>query len=393
MCQDTKIFAGANEPRSSTMRCMCFGLIVMATASLGNNPVEGFSVGDIRAYSTMKPSFASQRVKAAKINSEHTLQLRMRRNEEDSKCSESYDRQRTPGRKRALLRKYGKAIALSTTLVYGPIASVPSARRTLGSAHAASTMSAPAPTDDSAYNFKDFKDIKGKLSLAPGANVHQYEEVLAKVEVEGEKALEDIKYGDKEAALTIGEGGETESSSSSDEGEVTGRRTKRAERKAQKKKQKKSEVSEWESDEFGFGDEEDEDFDSGVLSLGGSTTSSGKTGPSKSKGGDSGGGGGGDVMITDKMAYNNYKPSVSKEEQIKLIKKGAFLSIFPVFVITTIRGRIRAWKEKKWVKQGLAIVEEERQKYLEEKKKQREGKKDDDDDDDDDDSERKQSSQ
>merc|ERR1712029_1294060 len=94
---------------------------------------------------------------------------------------------------------------------------------------------------------------------------------------------------------------------------------------------------------------------------------------------------GSDVMLTDKMAYNNYQEARSKADQINVIKKGAFYSIFPVFVITTIRGQIKAWKERRWVKQGLAIVEGERQKYLEEKKKKRDRDKDDGDDVDDDD--------
>ena len=147
--------------------------------------------------------------------------------------------------------------ALSTTLLYGPMATMPSARRVLGAtAHAASSTAAPA--SGGAYNFQDFKDIKGKLSLAPGANVGEYEEILAKVEVEGEKALEDRKYGEK-AALTIGDSGEEGGdAASSSESEKKGRRATRAERKAQKKAQKKkSQVSEWESDEFGFGEDDD----------------------------------------------------------------------------------------------------------------------------------------
>ena len=128
--------------------------------------------------------------------------MRAASNDEDGNYNDhtSHDKQRISGRKRALLRKYGKAIALSTTLLYGPMV--------FGStAHAASTTAAaPNPTD--AWKFKDFKDIKMKLSLAPGANVGEYEEILAKVEVEGEAAFDDEKYGKKEAALTIGDPGE-----------------------------------------------------------------------------------------------------------------------------------------------------------------------------------------
>ena len=109
-----------------------------------------------------------------------------------------------------------------------------------------------------------------------------------------------------------------------------------------------------------------------------SSKGGGKTSPSKKSksGGESGGSGG--VVLTDKMAYNNYKAPMSKEEQTKAIKKIAFYSIFPVFVITTIRGQIKAWKERRWVKKGLALRDEEYKQYLEEKKKKKDGKGDDD---------------
>mmetsp|Transcript_37309 Transcript_37309/g.63499 ORF Transcript_37309/g.63499 Transcript_37309/m.63499 type:complete len:381 (+) Transcript_37309:187-1329(+) len=370
MCQSTK----------------SFGLVLLATISLQSNHATAFSVGHASINAGISTSFASHRIQSTE-SKRCILQMSASDNsDEDSNCNEPHaNPRRVSGRKRALLRKYGKAVALSTTLLYGPMASIPSARRAMGStAHAASTTAA-APADGSAYNFKDFKDIKGKLSLAPGANVEKYEEVLAKVEVEGEAALEDLKSSSKEAALTIGDSGEETETASDSESEVSG--SKRAKR-AQRKKQKKSaQVSEWESDEFGFGEDDDEDYDSNVLSLGGSSKSSSgnKLGPSKkaSKSGDGGGDGSGDVIVMEKMAYNNYKPGLTQEEKIKVIKKGAFYSIFPVFIITTVRGQIKAWKERKWVKKGLAIVEEERQKYLEEKKKKKEGKKDDDDDDDD----------
>jgi len=135
--------------------------------------------------------------------------------EDDSNCNEYQQQQsnnnkpqKVTGRKRAIVRKYGKAIAISTTLLYGPMACLPSTRRiTSTTAHAAASTTATATTDS--YNFKDFKDMKGKLSLAPGANVQVYEEVLAKVEVEGEEALKDSKYGEK-TTLSIGESGEDE---------------------------------------------------------------------------------------------------------------------------------------------------------------------------------------
>lgn len=365
--------------RAQSSRCLSLGLILMSMVSPQSKLATAFSP------SQPQKLFASRIV----VSSESNKSLsHMRMSKEDNNCSEDDipRSQRLVGRKRALLQKYGKAIALSTTLLYGPMASMPTARRILGStAHAASTVAtATAPTSGSDYNFKDFKDIKGKLSLAPGADVQQYEEILAKVEVMGEKALEDAKYESK-AALTIGES-TGEGGGESSEQQTDGRRGK----KAQKQKQTKNKVSDWESDEFGFGDADDEDFDESVISLGsGAITKKGKLSPSsKSKSGatDSGGkGGGGDVLLTDKLAYNNYKAPLSKDEQMKTVKKGAFYSIFPVFVITMIRGRIKSYKEKKWVKKGLAIVEEERKKYLEEKKKKKEGKKPGDDDDDDDD--------
>lgn len=307
-------------------------------------------------------------------------------------ATQKIQQQRIPGRKRALIRKYGKAIVLSTTLLYGPMATMPSIGRhhTLGSrAHAASPamIATSTPVSGSDYKFKDFKDIKGKISLAPGANVQQYEEVLAKVEVEGEKAFEELKTGDV-AALTIGESSDVLGETSST---ITGGKS-RTKKKSQKNgSDTKSQVSDWEADEFGFEEGDDDDFDSGVFSLGSgssTTTKKGKLSPSKSKQSDGSGGkgrGGGDVLLTDKMAYNNYKAPMAKEEKDKVIKKLAFYSIFPVFVITTVRGQIKAYKEKKWVKKGLALVEEERQRYLEEKKKKKDGKDDDDDDDDDDD--------
>merc|ERR1712127_228888 len=77
----------------------------------------------------------------------------------------------------------------------------------------------------------------------------------------------------------------------------------------------------------------------------------------------------------------------TQAEKISAIKKGTFSVMIPVWTITTIRGQVRGDRERKWVKNGLAIVEEERQAYLEEKKQEKQGKKDDDDDDDEDDDE------
>mmetsp|Transcript_4206 Transcript_4206/g.8683 ORF Transcript_4206/g.8683 Transcript_4206/m.8683 type:complete len:86 (-) Transcript_4206:133-390(-) len=84
------------------------------------------------------------------------------------------------------------------------------------------------------------------------------------------------------------------------------------------------------------------------------------------------------------MAYNKYQAPDTKDVKMRKLRKGAFYTLLPVFIITTIRGTVRTYREKKWVKKGLAIVEEERKKYLEEKKKGK-GKNNDDDDDDDDD--------
>ncbi|KAL3788867.1 hypothetical protein ACHAW5_009224 [Stephanodiscus triporus] len=327
---------------ASSIRCLSFGVVLIATVSFRSNHAMAFSVNDCAPM-----SFASHRVVSSQINQRCSQIMTMSRHDEDNNCNNYHETQmkRLPGRKRALLRKYGKSIALSTTLLYGPMALIPSGRHNLGStAHAASpTMAATNTLSGGDYKFKDFKDIKGKISLAPGANVQQYEEILAKVEVEGEKAFEDLKHGDI-AALTIGE-------SRAEIGEASSSSGKSLVKKKQKESKKKSQVSEWESEEFGFGEGDDDDLDSGVLSLASSgAPTKGKLSPSKSKSGVSGSGekGGGDVLLTDKMAYNNYKAPMSKEEQTKVIKKFAFYSIFPVFVITTIRGQIKAYKEKKW---------------------------------------------
>ena len=275
------------------------------------------------------------------------------------------------GRKRALLRKYTKAIALSTTLIYGPMASTPLARRVVGStAHAAASTLAPSKGD---YNFQDFKDVKKKLSLAPGANVQKYEEILERVEVEGDNALENMKPGELESTLIIG--------GTKEESAANGGKSGRVKKKASKKQAKKQQVSDWESDEFGFGDEEEDEFE-GVMNIG---TLSNK--PSKGKGRSSSNDntGKGGVVVTDRMAFNNYQESLGKTDHMKTIKKLSFYSIFPVGIITTIRGQIRAHKEKKKVKRGLALFEQEKKEYEEEMKKKGNRRDDDDDDDDDDD--------
>ena len=279
--------------------------------------------------------------------------------------------ERIRGRKRALIKKYGRAIVLSSTLMYGPIASAP-ARRVFGhaAAHAASTAARAPTSGEGDYNFEDFRDVKKKLSLVPGANVQAYEEILAKVEVEGEEALAGSSY--EKATLVVGETNEASASASS----KNGRKAKKSQARAQLKKQKTSD-SDWGSDEFGF-DDEDDDLDDGVLSLDSKKTKSGgKTGPTKGNADKSKSGLGG-VVMTDRMAFNDYQAERSKEDQIKVIKKFTFYTLFPVFIITTVRGQFKAWKEKKWVKKGLAVLEEDRQKYLEEKKKKKEGKGDDD---------------
>lgn len=369
--------------RTATIRC--FGLVLfIATVSLQTNSSLAFSVRDSSAKIQISSTYASRRI-ASTESSRLTLRRSTSSNSNgDESLDECHTKRRISGSKHTLLRKYVKAVALSTTLLYSPMATMPSACRVLrgSTAHAASTIP-KSLTSGSDYNFQDFKDVKKKLSLAPGANVEAYEEILAKVEVEGEAALEDQKKG---AALTIGDSGEEGEKGSSTAGDSETKARRRASKRAERRKQKKTqEVSEWESDEFGFGEADgDEDFDSSVLSFGGNTASITKLSPSKkSKLSEAGSGkdGGGDVVLTDKMAYNNYKASLSQEEKTSLIKKGAFYSIFPVFIITTIRGQIKAWKERKWVRKGLAIKEEERQNYLEEKKKKKEGKSDDDDDD------------
>merc|ERR1711957_805883 len=156
-----------------------------------------------------------------------------------------------------------------------------------------------------------------------------------------------------------------------------------------KKKQDENQISEWESDEFGYDADGGDDFDTGVMLI----TGRGKNAPSnklspsktsnKSDGDSTRKGKGGDVVLTDKMAFNNYRASLSPVDKITSIKKGTACFFFPMLIITTIRGQVRAYREKKWVQKGLTIKEEERQNYLDEKKKKKEGKNDDNDDDDD----------
>ncbi|KAL7461335.1 hypothetical protein ACHAXS_001754, partial [Conticribra weissflogii] len=244
---------------------------------------------------------------------------------------------RLHGKKRAIIKKYGKAIAISTSLLYGPMATTPFLRRSYGgtTAHAASSL---APSKSGPYNFQDFKDVKKKLSLAPGAGVDEYTNILAKVEVEGEEALKEIRKNQKEAALTIGGSG-----SSGDENSALD--IKKSKIREGKKAKKGQEISDWESDEFGFGDENDDDDDE-FLSFGNSGTSSVKLGPSKRKGSlTSSGSGEGEeeVVITDKMAYNKYKAPDTKDMKIRKLKKGAFYTLLPVFIITTIRGTVRTY--------------------------------------------------
>lgn len=291
---------------ASSIRCISFSLVLIVTVSLQSNNAMAFSVNCCSPI-----SIASQRVVSSQSNTRYSHILSMPRTDEDSNDSEHHPTQSIHGRKRSLLRKYGKAIALSTTLLYGPMASIPSGRHNLRLiAHAASpamatTTTAAVPLTGSDYKFKDFKDIKGKISLAPGVNVQQYEEVLAKVEVEGEKAFEDLKTGDI-AALTIGE-------SRVEVGGASASGSKSRAKKMQKESTKKRQVSEWESDEFGFGEGDDDDFDSGVLTLAGSSApKQGKLSLSKSKAGgsDGGGKGSGDVLLTEKNGIQQLQGAI-----------------------------------------------------------------------------------
>jgi len=333
----------------------------------------------ILLQSSQTLAFSSDlRGRAASVRSNQSLIYNRQRSchlytnisDNDEVFSEPLQISRHKGRKRALLRKYGKAIALSTTLMYGPMASAPLARRLTGStAQAAASTVAPSKAD---YNFQDFKDVKKKLSLAPGADAQKYQEILERVEVEGETALKDMKPGDLESALKIG--GSDEKGSESVLGKAG-----RGRQKAQKKQSTKQQVSDWESDEFGFGDEDEDEFE-GVMNIGSSTSKLAKGARKASSGSDSSKS---DVVIMDKMAYNNYQEALGKEDQMKTIKKLSFYSILPVGVITLTRGQIRAYKEKKRVKRGLALFEQEKKEIEEEMK--RKGNKDDDDGDDDDD--------
>lgn len=331
-----------------------------------------------------RSSFLQQLIFASEQGNSQCGELRMTSSDfEDEKTNKFHEQARLnqnchrTGRKRAQLRKYSKAIALSTALMYGPMASAPFARRSfIGSsnAHAAASTTSLVSSSGNSYNFQDFKDVKKKLSLAPGANVQAYEEILERVAVEGDDALQGMKPGEMEAALTIG-------GANVDSGESAAKDT--GTQKIQKKQSKKQKVSEWESDEFGFGEDDDDDIDSGVLKIGSSSSSPSKVkGKAPSASGENSGKG--DVVVTDKMAYNNYQAALSRKDHMKTIKKGAFYSIFPVFVITMIRGQVRAYREKKKVKRGLALFEQEKKDYIEERKKQGSKGEDDDDDDDDD---------
>lgn len=316
---------------------------------------------------------AGQRASVQCDRSSRNCELQMTTSDDESRSHQNGHR---TGRKRAILRKYSKAIALSTTLIYGPMASAPLARRFIGgsTAHAASSAVAPSQSD---YNFEDFKDVKKKLSLAPGANVQKYEEILDRVAVEGDAALGDLKPGELET-LTIGGSGEGE-------GAATIGKKGRSKRKTPKKQIKKQQVSEWESDEFGFADEEEDELE-GVLNMGRTVKpvkgkrKSAVAGVDREKSSD--------VVITDKMAFNNYQEALSKTDHIKTLRKLSFYTISPVFVITMIRGQIRAYREKKKVKRGLALFEQEKKEYEEElknkKKNKNKGDGEDGDDDDDD---------
>ena len=347
---------------NETMRCMmilsCIIIFLQSSQTVAFSP-------DLRGRA------AAVRCNQSLIyNRQRSCHLYTNISDSEEVSSEPLQFSRRKGRKRALLRKYGKAIALSTTLMYGPMASAPFARRIAGStAQAAASTVAPSKAD---YNFQDFKDVKKKLSLAPGANAQKYQEILERVEVEGETALKNMKPGDLESALKIG-------GSDAEGRESTVGKAGRGKKKAQKKQSTKQQVSDWESDEFGFGDEDEDEFE-GVMNIGSSTSKLAKGARKASSGSESGKG---DVLITDKMAYNNYQEALGKEDQMKTIKRLSFYSILPVGVITLTRGQIRAYKEKKRVKRGLALFEQEKKEIEEEMK--RKGNKDDDDGDDGDD--------
>jgi len=376
-----------------------------ATVSFQCNRSMAFSVCTLSKNRFLVPlsSFAPQRQIDPSRGRKKIALAHLGLNDKDDNCVDQKPRttQRISGYKRALLRKFGKTIALFATLLCGPMASIPSARRIVGSTAnaASSSVTAPSPSapsaadDASAYKFEDFKGMEGQLSLAPGAVAEEYDEILAKIEVEGRKALEDGNDAQKQSAISIsdsgGPGDGDSASSSTSSRETKGGRS--ASKRAQRKKQKESQMSEWELDEFGYDADSDNDLDKGVMSFSGSSkiASSNKLSPSKksktSAGDSTEGGKAGNVVMIDKMAFSNYKTPLVQEEKIKTIKKGSVYCLLPFATILTIRGQVRAYRERKWVQKGLAIMEEERQNYLEEKKKKKEGNKDDDDGEDDDD--------
>jgi len=386
------------------MRCH-FCLVSLATVSFQCNRSMAFSVCTMSNNRFLVPlsSFASQKQIDPSRGRKKVALTHLGLNDKDDNCVDQKPRttQRISGYKRALLRKSGKTIALFTALLCGPMASMPSTRRIIGSTAnaASSSVTAPSPSastksgDGSAYKFEDFKGMEGKLSLAPGAIVEEYDEILAKIEVERGKALEDGKDAQKQSDISIGDSGGAGDGdsvlSSPSSRETKGGRS--ASKRAQRKKQKESQMSEWELDEFGYDADGDNDLDKGVMSFNGSSkgASSNKLSPSKksktSAGDSTEGGKGGNVVVIDKMAFSNYKAPLPQEEKIKTIKKGTAYGLLPFATMLTIRGQVRAYRERTWVQKGLAIMEEEKQKYLEEKKKKKEGKKDDDDGEDDDD--------
>jgi len=361
--------------------------VSLATVSFQCNRSMAFSACTMPKNRVSVPlsSFAPQRQIDAPRGRKTIALAHLGLNNEDDNCVDRKPRttQRISGRKRAWLRKFGKNMALFATLLCGPMTSIPSARRIVGSTAnaASSSVASPSPSapsaagDGSAYTLKDFKGMEGKLSLAPGIVAEEYDEMLEKVEVEGRTALDD--------AIVIGDSG------GAGNGDTSSRETKggrSASKRARRKKQKESQLSEWELDEFGYDADGDNDLDKGVMSISGSRKAGKKLSQSKkSKGDSTEGGKGGNAVMIDKMAFGSYKAPLPQEEKIKTVRRKSLYAAVPFCSALLLRGQVRIYRERKWVKKGLTIMEEERQKHLEEKKKKKEGNQDDDDGEDDDD--------
>ena len=124
--------------RIMSIRSCCLSLILVAAISLQIDCTVAFS-NSPRSFVTTHHHH--HRTSECKIRPSNNMYMS---SEDDSNYNEykqqqsnNNNQQKVTGRKRAIVRKYGKAIAISTTLLYGPMACLPSTRRiTSTTAHA-----------------------------------------------------------------------------------------------------------------------------------------------------------------------------------------------------------------------------------------------------------------